>query len=79
MRGTIKQHRVWSGKTQAEMADALGVVRQTYMNWETNPMDLTIAKAMKIADILGVDINDFIFVVDDITTSYEQTADTTTS
>ena len=75
MRGTIKQHRTWKGITQKEMADALGVVRQTYINWETRPMSLTIDKAFKIADILGVDINDIVFMPDDITTSYQQTAE----
>lgn len=75
MKGTIKQHRTWKGMTQREMADALGVVRQTYINWETKPTSLTIDKAFKIAEILGVDINDFIFVDDDITTGYPQTAE----
>ena len=75
MRGTIKQHRTWKGITQKEMADALGVVRQTYINWETRPMSLTIDKAFKIADILGVDINDIVFMPDDLTASYQQTAE----
>jgi DNA-binding XRE family transcriptional regulator len=74
MRGTIKQHRTWKGITQKEKADALGVVRQTYINWETRPMSLTIDKAFKIADILGVDINDIVFMPDDLTTSYQQAA-----
>lgn len=62
MKGTLKQHRCFLGITQEEMAQRCGVSRQTYIVWESNPGGLTFEKGIMLANLLGVDFNDIIFV-----------------
>lgn len=47
--------------TQEFMAERLGISTQTYLSWEQNPENIKIGVAYKIADILGVDIQDIEF------------------
>ena len=58
---TIKQWRAVRGISQDEMATQCGVHRNTYASWESNPQNITISNAMKIAEILKISINDIFF------------------
>ena len=62
MKWTLKAIRINLGLKQSEMAEKLGVARDTYKNYEsykTYP-DVNIVK--KIVDISNVDFNDIIFL-----------------
>ena len=48
--------------SKEEMAQKLGVHRNTITNWETNPSIIPIEKAYKMADIYEVELNDIIFL-----------------
>jgi DNA-binding XRE family transcriptional regulator len=43
------------------MAELLGIHENTYRNWENNPKNISILNAFRIADVLGVDMNDIKF------------------
>lgn len=51
MQFTLKQARLHSDKTQAEMAKLLGICRNKYLNIEKYPDTATIAEAKKISKI----------------------------
>ncbi len=46
--------------TQEFLASRIGVSRPTYVQIEQNERDLTISEAKKLADVFGMDFNDFI-------------------
>lgn len=48
--------------SKEEMAQKLGVHRNTITNWENNPSIIPIEKAYQMADIYGVELNDIIFL-----------------
>ena len=50
---TIADTRQELGLTQQEVADLLGVVRQTYAKMEQHPEDMTIKDARRLSKILG--------------------------
>ena len=50
---TIREIREEAGLTQQYMADKLGISRQQYANYETNPENVTIRQAKMICSILG--------------------------
>lgn len=58
---TIRQHRMLRELTQEEMAKRLKIHYGTYRNWEEEPSKISIKKAMEIASIFGVSINDIFF------------------
>lgn len=49
------------GITQAQMAEELGVTRQTYAKMEQDPDSMTIRQARTVCSILGRRIGDFYF------------------
>ena len=55
---TVKQARMLKGKTQAEMADCLGVCRDTYRAIEQNPDRATVKQAKAISAFLGLEIRE---------------------
>ena len=59
---TLKKARLVSEKTQQEMADAIGVYIDTYRKMEENPERVTIENAKKIANFLGLSVNEIFFV-----------------
>ena len=59
---TLKKARLVNEKTQQEMADALGVYIDTYRKWEERPERVTIENAKKIANFLGLSVNEIFFV-----------------
>ena len=58
---TVKQARMLKGKTQAEMADFLGVCRDTYRAIEQNPDRATIKQAKAISAYLELNIEQIFF------------------
>ena len=58
---TIAQIRKESGLTQQEMADKLGVSRQTYAKLEADPSTATIAQARLMCRVLGHKYEDIFF------------------
>lgn len=58
---TVKQARMLKGKTQAEMADYLGVCRDTYRAIEQNPDRATVKQAKAISEYLELDIEQIFF------------------
>lgn len=63
-RYTIKQARRLSEKTQVEMAQLLGISRDTYRKIELNPDSATIAQARAISLILKIPVNQIFALVD---------------
>lgn len=58
---TMRQWRLAKEITQQQMADKLGVHVGTYLNWEEKPEKVSIGKAVEIAKILNVPMNEIIF------------------
>lgn len=58
---TIKQARMLSEKTQQEMAENMGISRDTYRKIELKPETATIAQARRISDLTGVPMDSLIF------------------
>lgn len=54
---TVKQARQYAGFTQREMAEKLGVSRDTYRKIEMSPEDATVAIAKKISEVVGIPID----------------------
>lgn len=54
---TVKQARQYAGFTQREMAEKLGVSRDTYRKIEASPEDATIATAKRISEVVGIPID----------------------
>jgi DNA-binding XRE family transcriptional regulator len=58
---SIQEARTELGFTQSDMADQLGVTRQTYAKMEQHPEELTIKDARLICSILGKKCEDIFF------------------
>ena len=59
---TLKAARVNVGLTQESLAKMMGVHRQTISTWEDNPSIMQIKDAKKLCDILGITIDQLIFL-----------------
>lgn len=62
----LAQRRKNAGYTQAQIAEAIGVERQTYGNWECGYIWPNAAYLPKIADLLCCSIDDLYKPVDPI-------------
>ena len=60
MKFTIKELRRAKGISQEEMAQICEVTANTYRAWEDNPAEIKLAKAIVIADRLGIGLDDII-------------------
>ena len=58
---TVKQARQYAGFTQREMAEKLGVSRDTYRKIEKSPEDATVATAKRISEVVGIPIDQIFF------------------
>lgn len=58
---TLKEAREAKGVKQVAVADHIGVSRQTYSRYESNPETLSIGQAKAICDFLGYDVRDIFF------------------
>lgn len=61
MKPTLRQIRLMREITQGDMANKLGVHRNTYTNWEENPGKIPVEQAKRISEILQADMNDIFF------------------
>lgn len=59
---TIAQWRAVKEITQRQLGHEMGIHENTVRKYERHPENLTIAKAHKIADALGVSVDDIIFL-----------------
>ena len=58
---SVKQARQYAGFTQIEMAQKLGVSRDTYRKIELSPETASVALAKKISAIVGIPIDQIFF------------------
>lgn len=61
---TVKQARQYAGYTQREMAEKVGVSRDTYRKIEQSPDTATIACAKKISEVVEIPIDQIFFTND---------------
>lgn len=61
MQFTLKQARQLAEKTQAQVADYLGIDRGTYVKYEANPEIISVGMAKTIADYLGFSVDAIFF------------------
>lgn len=61
-RFTLEQWRKIRGYSQEKMAELCGVHINTYRMWEQNPSSIKLGKALEIAEILGITVDDIIFL-----------------
>lgn len=59
---SIIDARTELGLTQQEMADELGVSRQTYSKMESNPEDMSIKEARIVCSLLGKKFEEIFFL-----------------
>ena len=62
VRFTLEGWRKAKGFSQKDFAFKIGVPVVTYSRWEKYPEKIQISKAEKIAQALGISINDIIFL-----------------
>ena len=62
MRNNVKQLRKQAGLRQEDLAQMLGVSRQTINAIENNKYDPTLALAMKLARLLGLHVDEVFFL-----------------
>lgn len=53
----IKVARIKAGYTQQEIADKLGVAKNTVSRWETGERSLTVENLIKLADLYKTSID----------------------
>ena len=56
IRNLVKQHRLLAGITQQELADRVGVTRQTVLSIEKGKYTPSVALALTIAEIFEVSV-----------------------
>ncbi len=56
-----RQARILSDLSQKEVADKLGVHRQTYMKWEHNPDEMPVGKAKEFSLIVRRSVDQIFF------------------
>lgn len=59
---SVKQARQYAGYTQKEMAEKLGISRDTYRKIEISPKTASVALAKKISAVVDIPINQIFFV-----------------
>ncbi len=67
MKLSIKELRRAKNISQSEMASLCAVNINTYRTWEDNPADIKLSKAVIIADRLGIELKDILFLPSDTT------------
>ena len=59
---TVQQAQCYGGKTQQEMSKKLGVSLATYRKYEWGDTQMRIDKAKEFSKIVGIDIDQLIFL-----------------
>jgi putative transcriptional regulator len=57
MKQSLKELRAAKNWTQSETAEKLGISKSSYRRWENNFSKLRIRKAIRVADLLGVTLD----------------------
>jgi putative transcriptional regulator len=52
----VRRHRLLDGMTQAELADRVGVTRQTILSIEKGKYTPSVALALGLAEVFGVSV-----------------------
>lgn len=60
LRRNLRGYRIKSGFTQKDVSDLLKVTRATIVNWENNPIDISMGKLIQLANLYGCIPDDFI-------------------
>lgn len=60
MKLTLREWRRLKEVTQEQLAEVCGIHVNTYRTWEEKPSEIKISNAMKIADRLGITLDDLI-------------------
>lgn len=60
MKLTMREWRRLKEISQEKMAVMLGIHVNTYRAWEEKPSEIKISSAMKVADLLGITLDDLI-------------------
>lgn len=60
MKLTLREWRRLKEVTQVQMAEVCGVTPATYLAWEKKPSEIKISIAIKIAERLGITLDDII-------------------
>ncbi len=58
---TVKQARQYAGYTQREMAESLGISRDTYRKMEKYPEKASVELAKKFGTVVGISIDQIFF------------------
>ena len=58
---TLREAREKRGIKQFAVADAIGVTRQTYAEYEKDPRNMSILQAKAACDFIGCELNDIFF------------------
>jgi putative transcriptional regulator len=59
IQNTLKRHRLLTeGMTQQDLADRVGVTRQTILSIERGRYNPTVGLALKLAEVFGVPVDD---------------------
>ena len=66
---TLEMARARIGLTQEELAKKLGITRNTYAKYEKYKTSMRIDMAQKFSSIVGISIDNLIFLNDDYTSS----------
>lgn len=61
MKFSVEQARKHAGLTQKQMAEKLGVCRDTYRKIELSPGTATIEQGERISEITGISFDDIFF------------------
>ncbi|MBT8484765.1 MAG: helix-turn-helix transcriptional regulator [Phycisphaerales bacterium] len=56
IRNLVRQHRVTSGMTQQDLADRVGVTRQTVLSIEKGKYTPSVALALGLAEVFDVTV-----------------------
>jgi len=59
---SVKQARLLSEMTQRDVAEKLGVHRQTYMKWELNSDEMPVGKAKEFSAIVNRSVDEIFFI-----------------
>lgn len=64
LKNNLRACRARAGKTQGDVAEALGIGRKAYYEVEKNPTRCTVERLHDIAEYLGCSVSDFFMGVD---------------
>lgn len=63
-RYTLKELRARKNRTQAQVAEDLGVTTQTYNAWERDISGVAVSKVLAVAKYFGVELDDIFFTLE---------------